>query len=77
MDRSFRRGVATLQSGDAERSVEELPAADLVAGCDGVNSAPGRNVGAMWRLSSLAKLGFEVQYLGPRVYGGDIYIGII
>ena len=30
-------GVATLQSGD---TLSELPAADLVAGCDGVNSAP-------------------------------------
>ena len=32
-------GVATLQSGD---TLSELPAADLVAGCDGVNSARWR-----------------------------------
>lgn len=35
----FARGVAQLQS---DKDVHELPAADLVAGCDGVNSATGR-----------------------------------
>ena len=35
----FARGVAKLQS---DKDVHELPAADLVAGCDGVNSATGR-----------------------------------
>jgi 2-polyprenyl-6-methoxyphenol hydroxylase-like FAD-dependent oxidoreductase len=40
-------GVATLQSGD---TLSELPAADLVAGCDGVNSAPRgeENDGLTW-----------------------------
>ena len=36
-------GVATLQKGVEE---EELPAADLVAGCDGVNSAVRSSIAA-------------------------------